>query len=164
MSAPVSTKTRRRPALLLISGPNFALLGERQPDIYGTATLADHVALATATAEAFGCELTHLQSDHEGRLIEAVAAARGTFDAIVVNAGAFSHTSWALHDALAAFDGVVVELHLSNPDAREPWRRQSVLAPVADGTVAGFGGLGYELAVEAAARLVAQRRALDPSA
>ena len=75
----------------------------------------------------------------------------------MVNAGALSHSSWALHDALAAFAGVVVELHLSNPDAREPWRRQSVLAPVADGTVAGFGGLGYELAVEAAARLVTGR-------
>jgi len=75
----------------------------------------------------------------------------------VVNAGALSHSSWALHDALASFDGVVVELHLSNPDAREPWRRRSVLAPVADGTVAGFKGLGYELAVEAAARLIAGR-------
>ena len=86
--------------------------------------------------------------------------------AIVVNAGALSHSSWALHDALAAFDGVVVELHLSNPDAREPWRRRSVLAPVADGTVAGFGGLGYELAVEAAARLdrgARRRRPRTPS-
>jgi 3-dehydroquinate dehydratase-2 len=82
----------------------------------------------------------------------------------VVNAGALSHSSWALHDALAAFDGVVVELHLSNPDAREPWRRQSVVAPVADGTVAGFGGLGYELAVEAAARLVAGRAGTSPGA
>ena len=84
--------------------------------------------------------------------------------AIVVNAGALSHSSWALHDALAAFDGVVVELHLSNPDAREPWRRTSVVAPVADGTIAGFGGLGYELAVEAAARLVVGRSAAVPDA
>ena len=89
--------------------------------------------------------------------MRAVHDARGAIDAIVVNAGALSHTSWALHDALASFAGVVVELHLSNPDAREPWRRLSVIAPVSDGTVAGFGGLGYELAVEAAARLVAGR-------
>jgi 3-dehydroquinate dehydratase-2 len=87
----------------------------------------------------------------------AVHSARGEADAIIVNAGALSHTSWALSDALATFEGPVVELHLSNPDAREPWRRVSVLAPVADGTVAGFGGLGYELAVEAAARLVSGR-------
>lgn len=80
----------------------------------------------------------------------------------MVNAGALSHYSWALHDTLAAFDGVVVELHLSNPDAREPWRRRSVLAPVADGSVAGFGGLGYELAVEAAARLVEGRAVAPP--
>jgi 3-dehydroquinate dehydratase-2 len=107
------------------------------------------------TATRLGLELRHYQSEHEADLVIAVQGARGTVDAIVVNAGALSHSSWALHDALAAFAGVVVELHLSNPDSREPWRRQSVLAPVADGTVAGFGGLGYELAVEAAGRLLA---------
>jgi 3-dehydroquinate dehydratase-2 len=96
--------------------------------------------------------------------VAAVHDARGTVAAIVVNAGALSHSSWALHDALAAFDGIVVELHLSNPDAREPWRRRSVLAPVADGTVAGFGGLGYELADEAAARLVTDRNRGLPGA
>ena len=106
--------------------------------------------------------MKHLQSEHEADLVEAVHQARGSVDAIVVNAGALSHYSWALHDALAAFDGVVVELHLSNPDAREPWRRRSVLAPVADGSVAGFGGLGYELAVEAAARLVEGRAVAPP--
>lgn len=148
---------RPRPVLLLLSGPNLALLGERQPEIYGTTTLAEHVARAGEAASRLGCELRHLQSDHESELIEAVHSARGSVDAIVVNAGALSHSSWALHDALAMFAGVVVELHLSNPDAREPWRRVSVLAPVSDGTVAGFGGLGYELAVEAAARLLAER-------
>jgi 3-dehydroquinate dehydratase-2 len=147
--------------LVLLSGPNLALLGERQPEIYGTATLADHVNRAAATASRLGCELRHLQSDHESALVEAVHSARGEASAIIVNAGALSHTSWALHDALASFDGPVVELHLSNPDAREPWRRISVLAPVADGSVAGFGGLGYELAVEAAARLVLGR-SLEP--
>lgn len=150
-------KSERRTVLVLLSGPNLSLLGERQPEIYGTATLVDHLNRASATAGRLGCELRHLQSDHESALIEAVHSARGEADAIIVNAGALSHTSWALSDALATFEGPVVELHLSNPDAREPWRRVSVLAPVADGTVAGFGGLGYELAVEAAARLVSGR-------
>jgi 3-dehydroquinate dehydratase-2 len=157
MSAPDAVPARPRPALLLLSGPNLSLLGQRQPEIYGRASLADHVERATRAAAAAGYELRHVQSDHESALIEAVHAARGTVDGIVVNAGALSHTSWALHDALAAYDGVVVELHLSNPAAREPWRRVSVIAPVADGSVAGFGGLGYELAVEAAARLLAGR-------
>ncbi len=147
----------RPPVLLLVSGPNLGLLGDRQPEIYGAATLVEHVERAARSVARLGCELRHLQSEHESELVQAVHSARGCVDAIVVNAGALSHSSWALHDALAAFDGVVVELHLSNPDAREPWRRLSVLAPVADGTVAGFGGLGYELAVEAAARLVAER-------
>ncbi|MGO9582828.1 MAG: type II 3-dehydroquinate dehydratase [Acidimicrobiales bacterium] len=153
---------RARAVVLLLSGPNLGLLGERQPEIYGTATLAEHVERAEQAAARSGCELRHLQSEHESVLVEAVHSARGAVDAIVVNAGALSHTSWALSDALAAFDGAVVELHLSNPDAREPWRRVSVLAPVTDGTVAGFGGLGYELAVEAAARLVAGRRGALP--
>ena len=157
MSVPGHDRTGRRPVILLLSGPNLGLLGERQPEVYGTATLADHVARAEEAAFRSGFELRHLQSEHEGELVTAVHDARGRVAAIVVNAGALSHSSWALHDALAAFAGVVVELHLSNPDAREPWRRQSVLAPVADGTVAGFGGLGYELAVEAAARLVTGR-------
>jgi 3-dehydroquinate dehydratase-2 len=157
MSAPEHARAEERPTVLLLSGPNLGLLGERQPEIYGTATLADHVARAERAAARAGVELEHLQSEHEADLVAAVHRARGNVAAIVVNAGALSHSSWALHDALAAFDGVVVELHLSNPDAREPWRRQSVLAPVADGTVAGFGGLGYELAVEAAARLLVGR-------
>jgi len=153
----VSQKAASRPVMLLLSGPNLALLGERQPEIYGTATLLDHVDRARRAASGLGFELDHIQSEHESELIEAVHHARGSVAAIVVNAGALSHTSWALHDALASFEGVVVELHLSNPDAREPWRRLSVLAPVVDGSVAGFGGLGYELAVEGAARLVAGR-------
>jgi 3-dehydroquinate dehydratase-2 len=156
MSVHGDERSERR-VILLLSGPNLGLLGERQPEIYGAATLADHVERAAQAASRAGFEMTHLQSEHEADLVTAVHRARGSVDAIVVNAGALSHSSWSLHDALAAFDGVVVELHLSNPDAREPWRRQSVVAPVADGTGAGFGGLGYELAVEAAARLVVAR-------
>jgi len=141
--------------ILLLSGPNLNLLGDREPAIYGTETLDDHVAAAREAAEALGWTLEHLQSNHEGELIEAVHDARTRATAIIVNAGALTHTSWSLHDALAAFDGVVVELHLSNPAAREPFRHTSVIAPVADGCIAGFGALGYPLAVEAVARIVA---------
>jgi 3-dehydroquinate dehydratase-2 len=136
-------------SILLLSGPNLNLLGEREPAIYGSDTLEDHVATAAAAASALGLGLEHLQTNHEGDLVEAVQQARGRTDAIIVNAGALSHTSWALHDALAAFDGVVVELHLTNPAAREPFRHTSVVAPVSDGCIAGFGGIGYRLAVEA---------------
>lgn len=147
--------------LILLSGPNLDLLGDREPEVYGTERLEDHVERARSAAASLGCSLTHEQSNDEGALIELVHAARGTADAIVVNAGALTHTSWSLHDALAAFDGVVVELHLSNPAAREPFRHTSVIASVADGLVAGMGGLGYEMAVVAAVRLAAGRRA-DP--
>ncbi|MGD0312280.1 MAG: type II 3-dehydroquinate dehydratase [Acidimicrobiales bacterium] len=140
--------------IVLLSGPNLDLLGEREPAVYGTATLDDHVATARSTARGLGYALEHHQTNHEGDLVEAVHAARGRADAVIVNAGALSHTSWSLHDALAAFDGVVVELHLSNPAAREPFRHTSVIAPVSDGLVAGFGGIGYSLAVDAVHRLL----------
>lgn len=140
--------------LLLLSGPNLQLFGEREPDRYGTETLAERVARAEAAATSRGWELTHVASDAEADLVAAVASSRREAAACVVNAGALSHYGWSLHDALAAFPGVVVELHVTQPEAREPWRRRSVIAPVADGVVAGFGSLGYELAVEAAIRLV----------
>ena len=135
--------------ILLLSGPNLNLLGDREPDVYGTATLDDHVAVARAAAEAAGFELEHLQSNHEGELVEAIHGARRRCAAIIINPGAFTHYAWAIHDALAAFEGVVVELHLSNPNAREPWRHTSVVAPVATGSIVGFGGAGYALAVDA---------------
>ncbi len=135
--------------VLLLSGPNLNLLGIRQPDIYGSSTLDDHVARATAVAEGRGLKLEHLQSNHEGALVEAVHGARGRVAAIIVNAAAMTHYSWSLRDALAAFDGPVVELHLSNTATREPWRHTSVITPVATGIISGFGGHGYRLAVEA---------------
>jgi 3-dehydroquinate dehydratase-2 len=140
--------------VLLLSGPNLDLLGQREPEVYGTATLDDHVARARTTAEAHGLELEHTQSNHEGDLVDAVHGARGRVAAVIVNAGALTHYAWSLHDALAAFDGPVVELHISNPNAREPWRHTSVVAPVATGTIVGFGGHGYELAVRAVALLL----------
>ncbi|MDY7101123.1 MAG: type II 3-dehydroquinate dehydratase [Actinomycetota bacterium] len=137
------------PSVLLLSGPNLRLLGTREPQIYGTETLDDHVERARAMADELGLTIDHLATNAEAEAVEAVHRARRDHDAIIVNPGAFTHYSWALHDALAAFDGPVIELHLSNPDAREPWRRTSVIAPVAKGTIAGFGGFGYELAVRA---------------
>ena len=143
-----------QPLIVLLSGPNLNLLGERQPLIYGTATLEDLVDVARHTAEANGLTLEHLQSNAEGDLVEAVHAARGRASALIVNAGALSHYGWSLHDALATFEGPVVELHISNPGAREPWRHTSVVSPVATGTISGFGAHGYELAVLAVARLL----------
>jgi 3-dehydroquinate dehydratase-2 len=144
-----------RPVVLLLSGPNLNLLGDREPEIYGTATLDDHVAAATKAAEAHGFDLEHHQSNHEGELIDAVQGARGRCAAIVINAGAFTHYAWGIHDALVAFEGPVVELHISNPSARETWRHTSVIAPAATGTIAGFGGAGYVLAIDAVAGLLA---------
>jgi 3-dehydroquinate dehydratase-2 len=149
--------TGDEPLVMLLSGPNLDLLGERQPEVYGKRTLDEVVKEAAAEATELGLALEHHQSNHEGELVELVHAARDRAAALVVNAGALSHYSWALHDAVAAFDGVVVELHLTNPAAREPWRHTSVLAPVADGVVAGFGPLGYRLAMQAVARLLADR-------
>ena len=111
-------------------------------------------ALARAAAAVHGLVVEHLQSNHEGELVDAVHGARGRCAAIVINPGAFTHYAWAIHDALAAFDGLVVEVHLSNPAAREPWRHTSVVAPVAAGTIAGFGSDGYRLAVDAVASLL----------
>jgi 3-dehydroquinate dehydratase-2 len=141
--------------VLLLSGPNLNLLGDREPEVYGTATLEDHVAAARAVAETHDLELEHLQSNHEGVLVEAVHDARGRCAAIVVNAGALTHYGRSLQDALATFDGPVVELHLSNPAAREEWRHPSVIAPVATAVIAGLGGHGYPMAIAAVARLLA---------
>jgi 3-dehydroquinate dehydratase II len=140
--------------ILLLSGPNLNLLGEREPEHYGTTTLAELVALAGETAAKLGHDVEHLQSNHEGALIDAIHAARGRCAAIVINAGAFSHYAFALTDALAMFDGVKLEVHLSNPYARERWRHRSVVSPVVDGTITGLRAEGYRLAIEAvAARL-----------
>lgn len=142
--------------VLLLSGPNLNLLGSREPEVYGSETLDDHVGVATEAAAGHGLDLEHLQSNHEGGLVDAIHDARGRAAAIVINPGAFTHSSWAIHDALAAFDGVVVELHLSNPNAREPWRHTSVVAPVADGSIVGFGGDGYRLAIDAVATVLSR--------
>ncbi len=143
--------------ILLLSGPNLNLLGEREPDVYGSDTLDDLVEDARTAAKEHGLELEHFQSNHEGEVVDAIQGARGRCAAIVINPGAFTHYSFAIADALATFDGVKVELHISNPSAREAWRRTSVVAPYVTGTVAGFGRHGYRLAVDAAAHQLEAR-------
>ena len=141
--------------VLVLSGPNLNLLGDREPEVYGTATLADHIASAEVAAAAHDLSVEHLQSNHEGVLVDAIHGARGRCAAIVINPGAFTHYAWSIHDALAAFDGPVIELHLSNPAARESWRHVSVVAPVATASIVGLGGHGYPVAIAAVARILA---------
>ena len=143
--------------ILLLHGANLNLLGEREPEVYGTATLADYVATTTAAAQKAGHTLEAFQTNHEGELIDAIHGARGRVAAIIINPGAFTHYAWAIHDALAAFDGPVIEVHISNPNAREPWRHTSVVAPVAIGSIAGLGMHGYELAIAAVSRVLATK-------
>jgi 3-dehydroquinate dehydratase-2 len=139
----------------LLHGPNLNLLGQREPHIYGTASLEDYVATAIAAAVPFGLTIDPMQTNHEGELVDAIHVARGSSAAIIINPGAFTHYAWSIHDALAAFDGPIIEVHISNPNAREAWRHTSVVSPVATGTIVGLGMHGYELAVQAVARRLA---------
>jgi 3-dehydroquinate dehydratase-2 len=138
-------------SILLLNGPNLNLLGQREPHIYGSDTLSTHVSIAQSAAKELGFELVAMQSNSSSDIVEAIHAARGVHSAIVINPGAFTHYAWSIHDALSAFDGPVVELHLSNPQRRETWRHTSVVAPIAVGTIAGFGANGYSLAIRAVA-------------
>jgi 3-dehydroquinate dehydratase-2 len=140
-------------SILVLHGPNLNLLGTREPEVYGTATLADHVATVTAAAKDHEISVNDTQSNSESELVDAVHRAKGKYDAIIINAGAFTHYSWALHDALRSFPGNIIEVHLSNPGAREEFRHISVLSGVVNGTISGFGGLGYALAVQALVHL-----------
>ncbi|MDE3007771.1 MAG: 3-dehydroquinate dehydratase [Acidobacteriota bacterium] len=136
--------------IFLLSGPNLDELGIREPALYGTTTLAQHVARFTERASAAGCAVVHRQSNFEGDLVEAIHEARQDVAlAIVINAGALTHYSWSLRDALANFSGIKIEVHLSNPLAREDFRHVSTLANVVDGSIAGFHALSYDLALEA---------------
>lgn len=136
-------------SVLVLNGPNLNLLGTRQPEIYGHTTLADVEAMCVAHGEARGVLVTCRQSNHEGALVDAIHAAKGTFAGIVLNAGAYTHSSIALHDAIAGTEMPVVELHLSNIHAREEFRHKSMIAPVAVGMICGFGAMGYTLALDA---------------
>jgi len=140
--------------VLVLNGPNLNLLGQREPHIYGTETLADIEAACRALASDLGLTLDFAQSNHEGALIDAVQAARATAQAIVINPAGYTHTSVALYDALSAFDGTVIEVHLSNVHKREPFRHHSYVSRRADGVIAGCGSDGYLFALRRIARLL----------
>lgn len=136
-------------SFLVLNGPNLNLLGTREPAVYGHTTLADIEAMCRATAAELGVAVSFLQSNHEGVLIDAIHTARGTQDGIVLNAGAFTHTSVAIRDAISAAEVPTVEVHLSNVHAREAFRHRSMIAPVVLGQIAGFGPESYRLALRA---------------
>lgn len=142
--------------ILLLNGPNLGLLGTREPEIYGSTTLADIEQSLKAQAEGLGHSLEAFQSDAEHALIERLHAARGHVDFILLNPAAFTHTSVALRDALLGVAIPFIEIHLSNVAAREDFRQRSYFADVAAGTIAGFGVLSYELALIAASRLLSK--------
>lgn len=144
----------------VIHGPNLNLLGTREPEVYGTLTLAELNGLLARRAAELGVALEALQSNHEGQLIDWIHEAAGRADAVVLNPGALAHYSLALRDAVAAVAPrlPVIEVHLSNIYAREPYRARSVVAGACAGVIAGFGAESYLLGLEAAARLAARRR------
>jgi 3-dehydroquinate dehydratase-2 len=142
------------PVIFVLNGPNLNLLGTREPEIYGSETLDDIATRIEDRGRALGLLIDMRQSNHEGHLIDWLHEAQATgAKAVILNAGGFTHTSVALHDAVKSVAVPVIEVHLSNPQARESFRRRSFIAAAARGTIAGFGALGYELALDAAARL-----------
>lgn len=138
-------------SVLVLNGPNLNLLGTRQPDVYGSDSLADIEALCVARGAALDLSVACFQSNHEGALIDALHEAKGTHAGVVLNAGAYTHSSIALRDAISSIGLPVVEVHLSNIHAREPFRHLSHIAPVALGQIAGFGIMSYALALDALA-------------
>ncbi|WP_371171081.1 type II 3-dehydroquinate dehydratase [Aliiroseovarius sp. 2305UL8-7] len=136
-------------SLLVLNGPNLNMLGQRQPEVYGRTTLSEIDALCVEHAVLHGAKCNCYQSNHEGALIDRIHAARGTYDGIILNAGAYTHTSIAIMDAVASAAVPTIELHLSNIHARETFRHTSYLAKVAVGQICGFGPHGYVLAIDA---------------
>jgi 3-dehydroquinate dehydratase-2 len=142
------------PTIFVLNGPNLNLLGLREPEIYGTQTLDEIADALEDRAGELGLSVDIRHSNHEGHLIDWLHEANASgAKAVILNAGAFTHTSIALHDAVKAISVPVIEVHLSNPQARESFRRRSFISAAARGTIAGFGPLGYQLALDAAARL-----------
>ncbi|HEV7372144.1 type II 3-dehydroquinate dehydratase [Arenibaculum sp.] len=142
------------PSVLILNGPNLNMLGVREPGIYGSETLDDIEALCQERAEALGLAVDFRQSNHEGELVSWVQQARADHDAIVINAGAYTHTSIALLDALTLAELPVIEVHLSNIFRREPFRHHSYVSAVAEGVICGFGAQGYLMALDAVAQLI----------
>lgn len=143
--------------ITVLNGPNLNLLGLRQPEIYGHETLDDIAAATSELADDLDLTVRFLQSNHEGQLIDWIQEARGKTAGIIINAGALTHTSIALLDALNAYDGPVIEVHISNIHAREPFRHHSHISQRADGVIVGCGTQGYQLALHRLARLVAAK-------
>ena len=143
-----ATTAAGRGTILVMNGPNLNLLGTREPEKYGTSTLADVEQLAATAAEAHGFNVECVQSNHEGELLDVIHAARGTAVGIVLNAGAFTHTSVALRDALAAVQLPAVEVHITNVHQREEFRHHSFLSPVCAAVIVGAGVFGYKLAID----------------
>ncbi len=149
---------RMATTVYIINGPNLNLLGKREPATYGRQTLEDLERTCMARGAELGLEVKCRQSNSEGGLVDAIQEAIGEGAAgIIINAAAYTHTSIAIHDALRAFDGAIIEVHLSNIHKRESFRHHSWISPVADGVIAGLGAHGYELALAAAQRLIAHR-------
>ena len=142
------------PSVLILNGPNLNMLGTREPQIYGTETLDDVEAACQESAAGLGLAIDFRQSNHEGELVTWIQEARGEHDAILINAGAYSHTSVAILDALQAVSLPVFEVHLSNIFRREPFRHHSYVSTVARGVICGLGSHGYTLALQAIARLL----------
>lgn len=138
--------------ILILNGPNLNLLGTREPEVYGAETLADIETACIRRAEALGLEVDFRQSNSEGQLVDWVQQARGVHAGVIINAGAYTHTSVAILDALLALDIPVYEVHLSNIFRREQFRHTSFVSRAAVGVICGCGGFGYEMAIEAAAR------------
>ena len=143
--------------VLVLNGPNLNLLGTREPDVYGAETLTDIEAKCRARAIDLGLDLEFRQTNTEGELVDWVQQARETFDLLIVNAGAYTHTSVALLDALKAVGLPVIEVHLSNIHQREEFRHHSYVSKAATGMICGFGGFGYEMALESAQRLLNEK-------
>jgi len=141
-----------------LNGPNLNLLGEREPAIYGKGTLADLEKLSQAAAASAGASLVFRQSNHEGELVDWIQEARRQAGGLILNAGGYTHTSVAIHDALKVLTIPVVEVHLSNPGIREEFRHRSLVSPAASGVIAGFGSLGYRLAIDAIVALAEQKK------